>query len=193
MNRDEPIREIKMDGSLGCSDHVLFCPSFHSFQICQVLESQVLSTKREKQIQDHLRNLNIHKYMAPNKMLSRVLREFGDVVTKPFSIIFEKSCQSGEVASDWKNGNIAPVFKKSDEEDAGNYWPVSPTSVPGKIWNTSSWKLYQSILKTGRWSETASVVSPRPNSAWLNLMAFHDVVDISEQTKCKWCHLHGIL
>ena len=46
---------------------------------------------------------------------------------------YEKSLQECQLPSDWKMANVTSIFKKGNKNDAGNYRPVSLTSVPCKV------------------------------------------------------------
>lgn len=65
-----------------------------------------LPSVQEAQIRQHLNKLNVHKSMGPYRMCPQMLG---------------------------KKADVTPVFKKSEKEEPGNCWPVSLTSIPGKV------------------------------------------------------------
>ena len=48
-------------------------------------------------------------------------------------MIMQKSMDTSVVPTDWKIANITPIYKKGSKAEAGNYRPVSLTSICCKI------------------------------------------------------------
>jgi len=59
---------------------------------------------------------------------SSVLRNNGQI-----SSLGRDTSVSGEVPYNWRLTSVTPIYKKGQKEDPGNYRPVSPTSVLGRI------------------------------------------------------------
>ena len=116
--------------------------------------------------------LNMYKSMGPDGINPRVLKELAEVVAEPLSIIFEKSCLSGEVRDDWRKGHITPIYKKGSKEDPGNHRLVSLTSVPGKILldNMLDHMRNEHVIRDSQHDFT------RGRSCLTNLVAFYDEV-----------------
>jgi len=55
-------------------------------------------------------------------------REVAGIVTKPLSIIFEKSWRSGDIPDDWKRVNITLLFSKAFDS-----FPQLPPRQTGKL------------------------------------------------------------
>ena len=62
-----------------------------------------------------------------------VLRECCEEMAVPLFMIFRKSLDEGRIPEDWKMARVTPIFKKGSKNQAGNYRPVSLTSVPCKV------------------------------------------------------------
>lgn len=64
---------------------------------------------------------------------AKILKNTKHISGSILSIIFQQSLDTGEVPLDWRIGKVIPVFKKGDRLSAGNYRPISLTSVCSKI------------------------------------------------------------
>ena len=84
-------------------------------------------------VRKHLIKLKRNKAPGPDNLGSSFLLDICDQVAKPLSIIFNLSLKLKQVPSDWKHANVAPIFKKGDKFDPGNYRPISLTSQVCKI------------------------------------------------------------
>ena len=79
-----------------------------------------------------LSRLNPSKAAGPDKFPARFLKHTSSHINTVLSHIFQQSIDTGEVPTDWRLANIAPIFKKGDRSKPSNYRPVSLTSILGK-------------------------------------------------------------
>ncbi|KAJ7409504.1 RNA-directed DNA polymerase from mobile element jockey-like protein [Willisornis vidua] len=122
--------------------------------------------------------------MRPDGIHPRILKEIADVITKPVSVIFEWSWDSGEDPADWKVANIVPVFKKGKKVDPGNYRSVSLTSVPGKVMEKIILGSIENHLKDIAVISHSQHRFMRGKSGLSNLVSFCDkVAHLADQRK----------
>ena len=80
--------------------------------------------------------LKISKSPGPDGMHPRVLSELRTVLVSPLLVIFQTSVRTGSLPAAWnmwKDANISAIHKKGNKHIAGNYRPVSLTSIVCKL------------------------------------------------------------
>ena len=85
-------------------------------------------------IHQKLLKLNANKSPGPDNIQPRVLKELASVLVEPLLIIFKLSLKTGKIPTTWKVATVTAIFKnKGDKHYAGNYRPISLTSIACKI------------------------------------------------------------
>ena len=99
-----------------------------------------------------LNGLNIHKAPGPDGLSARLLKECSSEIAPILTLIYNKSLAQGTVPDDWRQANVAPIFKKGEKYNAANYRPVSLTSICCKtlehiiVSNINKHQAFESIL-----------------------------------------------
>ena len=76
-----------------------------------------------------LNNLKIHKAPGPDSLSARVLKECSSEIAPILALIYNETLAQGTVPDDWRQANVAPIFKKGEKYDAANYRLVSLTCI----------------------------------------------------------------
>ena len=76
-----------------------------------------------------LNNLNIHKAFGLDGLSARVLKECSSEISPMLALIYSESLAQGTVPDEWRQANVAPVFRKGEKYNAAHYRPVSLTCI----------------------------------------------------------------
>ena len=74
---------------------------------------------------------------GPDSIHPRVLRESASVLAGPLSELFRKSIDGAKLPTEWKVGEVIPIYKKGDRQSPASYRPVSLTAIPSKVLESS--------------------------------------------------------
>ena len=76
-----------------------------------------------------LNSLNVRGASGPDGLSARVLKECSSEISPMLALIYNESLAQGTVPDDWRQANVAPVFKKGEKYNAANCRPVSLTCI----------------------------------------------------------------
>ena len=79
-----------------------------------------------------LHDIKVDKAAGPDELPNRVLQECAAEITHAVTATLQKSVDSGELPEDWRDANVAPVYRKCDPHTPENYHPVSLNYVLSK-------------------------------------------------------------
>ena len=90
----------------------------------------------EDKIRNKIKNLKKNSAPGPDGINVNLLQNAREELLRPLLHIYQKSLDTGTVPLIWKQATVTPIFKKGTKGDAGNYRPVSLTSIPCKIFES---------------------------------------------------------
>ena len=86
-----------------------------------------------KEVKKRIDKLKTQSSPGLDGITPRLLKETKDEIAPLLARIFRESLRTGVVPRDWKEAKVVPIFKKGSKTSAGNYRPVSLTSICCRI------------------------------------------------------------
>jgi hypothetical protein len=86
-----------------------------------------------KEVKEKIKKLRRDAAAGPDGIGPGLLMELKDELSPVLANIFNKNLRTGGIPKEWKEANVAPIFKKGKRTSPENYRPVSLTSVCCKL------------------------------------------------------------
>ena len=90
-------------------------------------------TISNENVLDVLKLISTSKASGPDFVHAKPLKEGAQTLSKHLSKLFNLSLSLSYFPSQWKLGNVVPVYKKGDKKDPSNYRPISILCCMGKV------------------------------------------------------------
>ena len=162
----------------------------HTFTCNSRLNSITIS---EQDVRDVLNNLNVTKASGPDLISPRLLKEGATILSKPLSIIFNRSLLQGYFPSNWKDANVTAIYKKADKSMPSNYRPISLLSQIGKAMERCVHKhLYNYISENNLLTPFQSGFIQGDSTTFQLLHTYHsflEAVDSGKEVRVVFCDI----
>lgn len=109
-----------------------------------------LSSIKEDFVCSELRKIKATKSTGLDNIPARLLKDGAVVISKPLTILLNRSLTEGTIPSDWKHATITPIHKSGSTSDAANYRPISTLPVFAKILERAVHAMVYSYLQEHR-------------------------------------------
>jgi len=84
-------------------------------------------------IEKLLNSLKTNKAPGPDSIQPRILKELSSHIVPILTVIFNYSIETGDIPSEWRNANVAPIIRKtitaSEAQPIDGYRHSSPTDT----------------------------------------------------------------
>ena len=73
------------------------------------------------------------KAPGPDRVSTRLVKDSGDFIRKPLTMIYNSSLETGVFPDIWKLASVTPIFNAGPKNDTNNYRPISVIAIFSRI------------------------------------------------------------
>jgi hypothetical protein len=132
-------------------------------------------------VEQRLSKLNGRKSQGQDNINPDVLKNCSKSIAIPLCLIFKNSLNTSTIPLEWSLANVTPIHKKGSKLEAGNYRPVSLTSVVCKLMESILRDHIMNHLVSNKLISTQQHGFVPKRGCNTNLLAFQDFISLSLQ------------
>ena len=91
----------------------------------------------EEMVRNKILKLNVNKSGGSDKMHPKILIELVDLVSKPLTLLLNKTIDEGCIPQDWKMAYVSPIFRKGARNKVEICRPITLRQLCANRWYPS--------------------------------------------------------